>query len=65
MIRFEEILDRVAKHHPGDNLDLVRHSFKNAQVVLTSNLASTTNARIAREVPAAGFDIGAASSRSN
>jgi GTP diphosphokinase / guanosine-3',5'-bis(diphosphate) 3'-diphosphatase len=27
MIRFEEILDRVAKHHPGDNLDLVRRAY--------------------------------------
>jgi len=27
MIRFEEILDRVAKHHPGDNLDLIRRAY--------------------------------------
>jgi GTP pyrophosphokinase len=27
MIRFEEILDRVAKHHPSDNLDLVRRAY--------------------------------------
>jgi putative peptide zinc metalloprotease protein len=40
-----------------DNIDLVRHSFKNAEVVLTSNLASAATARIAREVPAAGFEI--------
>ena len=27
MIRFEEILDRVAKHHPSDNLDLIRRAY--------------------------------------
>ena len=27
MIRLEEILDRVAKHHPGDNLDLIRRAY--------------------------------------
>jgi GTP diphosphokinase / guanosine-3',5'-bis(diphosphate) 3'-diphosphatase len=27
MIRLEEILDRVEKHHPGDNLDLIRRAY--------------------------------------
>src|SRR6266853_1312827 len=27
MIRLEEILDRVQKHHPGDNLDLIRRAY--------------------------------------
>src|ERR1700758_2820502 len=27
MIRLEEILDRVAQHHPGDNLDLIRRAY--------------------------------------
>src|SRR6185295_16661834 len=27
MIRLEEILDRVAKHHPADNLDLIRRAY--------------------------------------
>src|SRR5215475_5813477 len=27
MIRLEEILDRVDKHHPGDNLDLIRRAY--------------------------------------
>ncbi|HYR91071.1 MAG TPA: bifunctional (p)ppGpp synthetase/guanosine-3',5'-bis(diphosphate) 3'-pyrophosphohydrolase [Terriglobia bacterium] len=27
MIRLEDILDRVGKHHPGDNLDLVRRAY--------------------------------------
>src|SRR5213596_3560987 len=27
MIRLEEILDRVGKHHPGDNLELVRRAY--------------------------------------
>src|SRR5213593_1319593 len=27
MIRLEQILDRVAKHHPGDNLDLIRRAY--------------------------------------
>jgi guanosine-3',5'-bis(diphosphate) 3'-pyrophosphohydrolase len=27
MIRLEEILDRVAKHHPGDSLDLIRRAY--------------------------------------
>src|SRR5207237_5835777 len=27
MIRLEEILDRVAKHHPQDNLDLIRRAY--------------------------------------
>src|SRR5215813_9371010 len=27
MIRLEEILDRVAKYHPGDNLDLIRRAY--------------------------------------
>src|SRR6266436_7862624 len=27
MIRLEEILDRVAKHHPSDNLDLIRRAY--------------------------------------
>ena len=27
MIRLEQILDRVDKHHPGDNLELVRRAY--------------------------------------
>src|SRR5256885_7129098 len=27
MIRLEEILDRVEKHHPGDSLDLIRRAY--------------------------------------
>src|SRR6058998_2364802 len=27
MIRLEEILDKVEKHHPGDNLDLIRRAY--------------------------------------
>ena len=27
MIRLEEILDRVEKYHPGDNLDLIRRAY--------------------------------------
>src|SRR5919108_1954252 len=27
MIRLEEILDRIEKHHPGDNLDLIRRAY--------------------------------------
>ena len=27
MIRLEEILDQVEKHHPGDNLDLIRRAY--------------------------------------
>src|SRR5256885_12751977 len=27
MIRLEDILDRVGKHHPGDNLELVRRAY--------------------------------------
>src|SRR5580765_6307960 len=27
MIRLEEILDRVDKHHPGDSLDLIRRAY--------------------------------------
>src|SRR2546427_11951735 len=27
MIRLEQILDRVEKHHPGDNLDLIRRAY--------------------------------------
>jgi putative peptide zinc metalloprotease protein len=40
-----------------DDIDLVRHSFKSAQVVLTSNLNRTLDARIVREVPAAGYEV--------
>ena len=27
MIRLEEILDKVEKQHPGDNLDLIRRAY--------------------------------------
>src|SRR2546428_3174755 len=27
MIRLEEILDKVEKHHPGDKLDLIRRAY--------------------------------------
>jgi putative peptide zinc metalloprotease protein len=40
-----------------DNIDLVRHQLRDVQVRLASDLTSTLQARIVREVPAAGDEV--------
>jgi putative peptide zinc metalloprotease protein len=40
-----------------DDIDLVRHSLKSAQVMLTSNRSLKLDAHIVREIPAAGYEV--------
>lgn len=40
-----------------DNIDLVRHRLRSAQVMLASNPTALTSARIIREVPAGGHEL--------